>query len=925
MNGFLQAGTRRLSRVSLRYLQVSVFLWTAALAANAAAQTPPAPSALYDEGVRAWAEGLPPVAAFKLRAFLHLDLTPEQRRAGVLALVRVLLAEPDAPAALAALDAGLPPIPAAAAPDPEADFWRGQVRAALGRWNDALFFYTQSARSGPGESTDLRAQARFGQGECLLLLNRQAEAADILASLCGHPILGETARLRCAEIALRRGRLDEAALMLRTDEAFDPADAARRVQTKERAYLLGRLRLAQGQPAQAEAAFSAALARIGGLSERLLVDLYWGWAQARLDQGKLDTAEDVLENFVERYPDSGFLPLTFAWLETLYLRDPQPDLADVRRWTVDEKETNRQTLALLTLGRVEANQGDTDNAEQTFVRLVEEFPDHPLHTRALVDLAALRLRLGRPVQARATLEQARPQVASLARVDAPVAPGTTVIGPPASQSANAGARATSPVAWRTEVDVLDARISLAEHDRVKAAGGFTAVADRLGEGPQAEAAAFNAVLCWLRALDASRFTAAEADFHARFPNSPLNAEFSLEEGLARASQAPPGDRAARQRAAACLRGFLHDEPTHARASEARIALAELAFERPKPNFAIAWHEIDSPGLLPVANEEPPAPVPVTPSAERDRAEYLAIWLADAPGPARDEEKAIALAKKFLADRSGSPLAAEVRMKLGGIYFQRADYPDAQTQLELLAENAPKSPLAESALYLAGLSAASSMSPAGLDKARILFQSVALRDGPLRLAARLRQADVYNQLDRSDDALKLYDIVLKATDDVANLSDANLDARCAALGGRGRTLLLQAVSDQKLYTEAVRTFDQLKNTPGASLLWRRQALTQKGHALEKLDEPDAALAAYDDALNTPEPAPVAGNAVNTPEVPEWTWYYRAGRDAAKLLESRAQWAAAVAIYKKLAAADGPMKSEFETQLTRLRLEHFIWEE
>ena len=61
------------------------------------------------------------------------------------------------------------------------------------------------------------------------------------------------------------------------------------------------------------------------------------------------------------------------------------------------------------------------------------------------------------------------------------------------------------------------------------------------------------------------------------------------------------------------------------------------------------------------------------------------------------------------------------------------------------------------------------------------------------------------------------------------------------------------------------------------------------------------------------------------MPEWTWFYRAGNDAADLLESRSQWAAAVAIYKKLAAADGPMKSAFEERVRRLQLDHYLWEE
>ena len=376
---------------------------------------------------------------------------------------------------------------------------------------------------------------------------------------------------------------------------------------------------------------------------------------------------------------------------------------------------------------------------------------------------------------------------------------------------------------------------------------------------------------------------------------------------------------------ACLREFLRDHPIHARAPEARVALAELAYERPRPELAIAWHEMDAPGLRAVSNDEPP--VPLAPEAERTRAEYLAIWLADAPGPARDEEKAITLAKKFLEERGGSPLAAEVRMKLGEIYFRRADYPDAQTQLEGLAENAPDSPLAESALYLAGMSAASSMSQGGLSKAVTLFDAAAHRAGPLRLTARLRQADVQYQLEQYRDALLLYDIVLKATEEVANLNDADLDARCAALNGRGRTLLMQAAGKPQpsLAADAVRAFDQLQHTPGASLLWRRQALTQKGEALKSLGEPDAALAAYNDALEALGPPPAVPGGANAPDVPEWTWFYRAGNDAADLLESRSQWAAAVAIYKKLAAADGPMKSAFEERVRRLQLDHYLWEE
>ena len=58
-------------------------------------------------------------------------------------------------------------------------------------------------------------------------------------------------------------------------------------------------------------------------------------------------------------------------------------------------------------------------------------------------------------------------------------------------------------------------------------------------------------------LDGARFTSAEQDFSRSFPQSKLNAEFLLEEGLARAGQTTVlGDGASRQAAANCLRQFL---------------------------------------------------------------------------------------------------------------------------------------------------------------------------------------------------------------------------------------------------------------------------------------------------------------------------------------------------------------------------------
>ena len=166
----------------------------------------------------------------------------------------------------------------------------------------------------------------------------------------------------------------------------------------------------------------------------------------------------------------------------------------------------------------------------------------------------------------------------------------------------------------------------------------------------------------------------------RFPHSPFGAELSLEEGLARAARTQPEDRNGRQRAAAALRRFLRDNPAHPRATEARVALAELAFERPRPNLVAAWHELTSPEFRRVDNPEDTRrrtdPLDgnrrrlARPALENERAAYLAIWLADTPGPTQDAKQAIALANRFLERSPNSSLAAEVRMKLCEIYFRQ---------------------------------------------------------------------------------------------------------------------------------------------------------------------------------------------------------------------------------------------------------------
>ena len=57
--------------------------------------------------------------------------------------------------------------------------------------------------------------------------------------------------------------------------------------------------------------------------------------------------------------------------------------------------------------------------------------------------------------------------------------------------------------------------------------------------------------------------------------------------------------------------------------------------------------------------------------------------------------------------------------------------------------------------------------------------------------------------------------------------------------------------------------------------------------------------------------------------ELFWYYKAGFNAARLLEEDSKWESAVAIYDKLVAAGGSRSEEAKARLNNIRLEHFLW--
>ncbi|PYK57905.1 MAG: hypothetical protein DME43_13400 [Verrucomicrobia bacterium] len=401
----------------------------------------------------------------------------------------------------------------------------------------------------------------------------------------------------------------------------------------------------------------------------------------------------------------------------------------------------------------------------------------------------------------------------------------------------------------------------------------------------APVALFNASLASLRADDKTKTEREKAELVRRGQLDEA-AEVALEQAIIAAGR---GEK----NAGALLQDFVRRFPSHPRVSEAQIALAEIAYHAAPPKL----DEVEK--NLAAARAAHPTELAV------EHADYLAIWLADARGA--DSDRVVASARDFLRAHPNSPLVAEVRLKLAESHFRRQDFASAQTEFETLAQENPKSALTEQALFLAAQSAMASMASHSLDHALELLTQVVAMNGEFRWAARNEQAAIERRLGKSQDAQALYDEVLK--------EDARGAEKREALCGKADIFFEQANASAANLDRAVGIYDQLANEAANQPHWRNQALFKKGVCLEKESDRDGALATFYRILEF-NPSP--------DQPPEFFWFYKAGFNAARLLEEKQKWEAAAAIYEKLVAANGPRSEEANARLGQLRLEHFLWQ-
>jgi TolA-binding protein len=437
-----------------------------------------------------------------------------------------------------------------------------------------------------------------------------------------------------------------------------------------------------------------------------------------------------------------------------------------------------------------------------------------------------------------------------------------------------------------EINLLAGQIQYDNRRYDAAAHVFQRVTN--GSSGSAAAALYNVSLSWLQQADARQFAVAKEELATKTGEAQAAADLLLEQGLTEASR---GDK----RAAELLQRFIRDYPAHPRTAEGWVALAELAFHDAPPRVEEAQKHLAR------AAENRPS------EAARERADYLAIWIEDAHERI-DDAKLIALANHFIERHATSQHIADVRLKLAETFFRRQDFPSAQTQFEILAQQNSDAARAGKAQFFAAQSSMQSMGEGSLERALILFDAVVKGNGELKWAARNEQAVIERKLGKPQDALTLYDEVIRG--------DAGAPDKREALCGKADVLYELGTIDSENYRRSIELYDQIAGQKGASGHWRNQALFKKGMCLEKLSAPTEALATF---------YTIVESEVATDSPREFFWFYKAGFNAARLLEEDSKWQPAASIYEKLAFAGGARSEEAKSRLNRLRLEHFLWEQ
>lgn len=463
-----------------------------------------------DEARTALDDGFPLVALVKIEdRFPDIGSRDSNEEANFL-YVRALIESGQSESAINLMDkAGLTRQPAA-------NFWRAQALAANGDFAKALQFYAPASQQ---SGFEFQEEAILGQARMLKNIGRLDDAATALLPALQWPASPTRglALLDLAEIRLDQKKADMACEILDTLETTSPAEASRRF------FLLGQTAVLQGNDDLALQLFAA----VAPTDTEMAVSRTIQSTAALGRLSRNDEAETLLEEFIAENPSLPGLEKTFAQLDEIYAASTNPSSSELKRWSTDTEPSLRQKLSTYYLARFETRQKSPEGALPLLERLAADPSSNPLARETLLELAALRVRLGMNDEALALLP---------------------------------------PLGASPHTDFLRALALARKGDHLAAATSFHSAAM---DSELKESALFNAAIS--RLFAGSSPNTALVELEKNFPSSPRIAAYRMQEAfhLARSGNPAALDRLEK----------LAASPAMGIAPRARLALAEWRYQQ----------------------------------------------------------------------------------------------------------------------------------------------------------------------------------------------------------------------------------------------------------------------------------------------------------------------------------------------------------
>jgi TolA-binding protein len=726
----------------------------------------------------------------------------------------------------------------------EATYLKAQQALRSGHSAEAGRYFLELIESASAYSVE----ARLGLAETQRAVGQLDAALQTLGPLMSDETSADPrAQLMAVEILVSKSNISKAAELVSRIKA---ASAKIKI---EKTCLEGEIALKQGRLSEASASFDKVLETPEDRTYRVIGLARLGLAKVLVQREQFEEAETELEKLISDQPRSAILDEMFENLYEIYSREDNPETSELVRWAAEDPKASgpdRPAYALYYLMRLQIQEGLVTDAVQNCQKLLDRFPDHPATIESSLILSRQQISSGRFDDANSLLQNVLDRSHDLSPEN------------------------------RSRVEYLLGETNYLRGNVAAAREIFEKLS--LVSDYDRQNVLFNWAVCSLQLGDVRTFERAREMFEELNPDKALISQLLFDQALI---EAKSGSGAAD----ATLERLIQRFPESPETTRSRLIQAEVRMMRRPPDLIGAQQALRQIST----NADPDL------GEKSDRVKFFVA----ADDPSQNVRSVQALAEEYLLKYPDSPARAEVRLKLGELYFRQADFPNAQTQFELVREDSPDSPFVETALFLAGEAARKSLNSASVDRAISLFEDVYKLGGPLKFQARLEEATTMRQTKREKEAIVLLDDLLA--------QNPPNDIRYEALDQKGEALFTLGPNDQKLYQQAIDTFDALLQSDGLPVQWKQQALYQKGKCFEKLGRQDDALAAYYDVLAT--------EGAESDQL----WFFRAGFDAAQILEDRRSWNSAAAIYEKLANTTGARSDEAKEHLTRLRLEHFLW--